>query len=98
MDAKTLLGLLPVDWLAATSINMAEKVLDKVIEGERLNETEVKIIQSAYSESEIWLTDVVKNQRNTYALETLEMFRRSCEDAATEGGFPLPTLMFPETP
>lgn len=92
MNAKALLNLLPVDWLASTSINMAEKVLDNAVDGSELSATEIKIIRSGYFEAQNWLTDVVESSKNSYDNQGLEAFLRQCEDTAEEGGFALPFL------
>jgi len=73
-------------------IEAAKAAIDKFIAGEKLNEYEVKAVQTAYAAGKVWLVDVVNDSVNTYDNAALDAFFASCEDTAAEGGFTLPQI------
>ncbi len=80
---------LPVEWLANTMIDMAQKIIDKQVAGETLGSREVKVIRSAYFEAKNWLTELVEQTTTTIDNKALDAFVKLCEDTAAEGGFSL---------
>lgn len=73
-------------------IRGAKSAIDSYVKGEELSEDQVKGIQSGYVMGKIWLRDVVADTDNTYDDAGLQAFFESCEDAAGEGEFLLPTV------
>ena len=78
--------------LAPVFIRGAKSAIDARVKGEELSEDQVKGIQSGYAIAKVWLRDIVMDTDNTYDDKVLIMFFESCEDAASEGGFQLPTI------
>ena len=80
MDFTLLLPLL---------IEGAKTLIDTFVDGAKLNETQQKIIKSAYNEALIWGVDGVASTATTLDDAGLAAFLTLCEDTANEGGFSL---------
>ena len=80
---------LPVEWLANTMIDMAQKIIDKQVAGEKLGSREIKVVRSAYFEAKNWLTELVDQTTTTIDNKALDEFIKLCEDTAAEGNFSL---------
>ena len=87
-----------MEWqfLLPLAIQGLTPILDAAVNGEKLNATAVKGIQTTYAAACIWGQDVVDSTENELDNVALEEFKKLAEDTSREGSFPLPVLCMSE--